>query len=71
MNLPLPRLCPNCRHYQRINLRNPLKLWNRTCMCNKKHAHHEGQCEVEFKTSYAPDRSEIVYCEKCYQQEIY
>ncbi|MBI4652819.1 hypothetical protein HY750_01010, partial [Candidatus Kuenenbacteria bacterium] len=27
MNLPLPRLCPNCRHYQRIKQRNPLKLW--------------------------------------------
>ncbi|MBI3305923.1 hypothetical protein HYZ82_02180, partial [Candidatus Nomurabacteria bacterium] len=36
MNLPLPRLCPNCRHYERINQRNPLKLWNRACMCDKK-----------------------------------
>ena len=34
MNLPLPRLCPNCRHYQRIKQRNPLKLWHRKCMCN-------------------------------------
>jgi len=71
MNLPLPRLCPNCRHYQRINLRNPLKLWHRQCMCDKKHANHEDKCEVEFETSYAPERSEIVYCEKCYQQEVY
>jgi len=63
MNLPLPRLCPNCRHYERINLRNPLKLWHRKCM--KK------DCENEFETSYSPDRPEIVYCEKCYQQEIY
>lgn len=63
MNLPLPRLCPNCRHYQRINFRNPLKLWNRKCMKNG--------CENEFKTSYSPDRPEIVYCERCYQQEIY
>ena len=62
MSLPLPRLCPNCRHYQRINLRNPLKLWDRKCM-------HEG-CQNEFKTSYAPDRPEIVYCEQCYQQEV-
>ncbi len=72
MNLPLPRLCPNCRHYQRINLRNPLKLWERTCMCDKQsHFHGMDKCVVEFKTSYAPDRSEIIYCEKCYQQEIY
>jgi hypothetical protein len=33
MNLPLPRLCPNCRHYQRLKQRNPLKLWHRRCMC--------------------------------------
>ena len=63
MSLPLPRLCPNCRHYERINLRNPMKLWDRKCM-------KEG-CKNEFKTTYAPDRPEIVYCEKCYQQEVY
>ena len=34
MNLPLPRLCPNCRHYQRLKQRNPLKLWHRRCMCS-------------------------------------
>jgi len=63
MNLPLPRLCPNCRHFQRLKQRNPLKLWHRKCM-------KEG-CNNEFKTTYAPDRPEVVYCEKCYQQEVY
>jgi len=63
MNLPLPRLCPNCRHYERMKKRNPLKFWHRKCM-------KEG-CNNEFETSYAPDRPEIVYCEKCYQQEVY
>jgi len=62
-NLPLPRLCPNCRHYQRVLKRNPNKLWHRQCM--KKGCHNE------FETSYAPDRPEIIYCEKCYQQEVY
>ncbi|OGI80996.1 hypothetical protein A3B93_00590 [Candidatus Nomurabacteria bacterium RIFCSPHIGHO2_02_FULL_42_24] len=72
MNLPLPRLCPNCRHYQRLKQRNPLKLWHRVCMCDKENHHnHKGKCEIEFETSYAPDRPEIVYCEKCYQQEVY
>jgi len=33
MNIPLPRLCPRCRHYQRIKQRNPLKLWSRQCQC--------------------------------------
>ncbi|OGI74195.1 hypothetical protein A2740_01530 [Candidatus Nomurabacteria bacterium RIFCSPHIGHO2_01_FULL_43_16] len=63
MNLPLPQLCPNCRHYSRINLRNPLKLWHRKCM--------KPGCPNKFKTTYAPDRPEIVYCEKCYQAEMY
>jgi len=36
MNLPLPRLCPNCRHYQRLKQRNPLKLWHRSCQCTGK-----------------------------------
>jgi hypothetical protein len=63
INLPLPHLCPNCRHYERLTQRNPLKLWHRTCM-------KEG-CNNEFETSYSPDQPEIVYCEKCYQQEVY
>ncbi len=71
INLPLPRLCPNCRHYARLKQRNPLKLWHRTCICDKNHPHHQGRCEIEFETSYAPDRPEIVYCEKCYQREVY
>ena len=72
MNLPLPRLCPNCRHYLRLKQRNPLKLWHRTCMCDKtNHFHKDDHCTVEFETSYAPERPEIVYCEKCYQQEVY
>jgi len=72
MILPLPRLCPNCRHYERINARNPLKLWERACMCSKStHFHGQDRCIVEFKTTYSPDRPEVVYCEKCYQQEVY
>ena len=61
-NLPLPRLCPDCRHHERIKQRNPMKLYERECM-------KEG-CDVKFQTTYAPDRPEIVYCEKCYQEGI-
>jgi hypothetical protein len=32
--LPLPRKCPNSRHFDRIKQRNPLKLWHRRCQCN-------------------------------------
>ena len=84
MNLPLPRLCPNCRHCQRIKQRNPLKLWHRKCQCagltseNKvyqntaDHVHHkkDEHCPSEFETTYAPERPEIVYCEQCYLREV-
>lgn len=69
-NLPIPRMCPNCRHYERLNFRTPSKLWNRVCMCDKSNHDHKGRCEVEFETSYAPDRPETVYCEHCYQKEV-
>jgi len=62
LDVPLPRLCPDCRHYRRIASRGPNKLWHRSCM-------KEG-CTNEFETSYAPERKEIVYCERCYQQEV-
>ncbi len=62
-NIPLPHLCPNCRYGNRLKQKNPLKLWSGKCM-------KEG-CGNEFETSYSPDRPEIVYCEKCYQQEVY
>ena len=63
MSLPIPHLCPNCRHCRRLAQRNPLKLWHRKCM--------KERCLNEFETSYSPDRAEVIYCEKCYQQEVY
>ena len=71
MNISLPRLCGNCRHYERLSLRNPASLYHRTCACDKENHIHKGRCQNEFETSYAPERPEIVYCEKCYQQEVY
>ena len=69
-NLPLPRKCPNTRSFEKFQLRNPVDIWHRQCMCDKQHPHHTGKCTNEFETSYAPDRPEIVYCEQCYQQEV-
>jgi len=72
LNLPLPRLCFNCRHVDRIKWRNVPALYDRQCMCDKEnHFHGKEKCQVEFETSYAPERPEIVYCERCYQQEVY
>lgn len=71
MHLPLPHKDFECRHKDKMLKRNPRKLWPRTCMCElKNHTHGVKKCENEFKTSYSPDRSEIVYCENCYQQEV-
>ncbi|MDP3988841.1 MAG: hypothetical protein Q8P93_01250 [bacterium] len=80
MGIALPRLCPNCRHGERFEARNPVRLWKRTCMCqgvtggaytnSTSHAHGTEPCSTTFQTSYSPDRPEIVYCEKCYQSEV-
>lgn len=60
-NLPIPRYCPNCRHYERLKYRNPMKLYKRVC---------SNGCGREFETTYAPERPERVYCEQCYQAEV-
>ncbi|KKS25903.1 MAG: hypothetical protein UU87_C0007G0001, partial [Parcubacteria group bacterium GW2011_GWA2_42_11] len=81
--LPLPHLCSECRHERRISDRLTLHLYERFCTCagktdstgvyknTVKHLHGEEPCGEEFKTGYPPDHPEIVYCEKCYQQEVY
>lgn len=69
-NIPIPTQCPNCRYYERVKFRNPLKLWHRQCTCDLLNHDHIGKCSNEFETSYAPDRPEKVYCEKCYQKEV-
>lgn len=71
MKIPIPRTCPECRHVSRLHDRGPNKLWHRPCMCKEKGHGHDGRCEIEFDTSYAPERPEVVYCEKCYQSEVY
>lgn len=68
--LPIPRECPFCRMAGRRRERRPFTLWHRTCMCDKANHKHEGKCQNEFETSYAPERPEIVYCESCYQAEV-
>jgi hypothetical protein len=60
-HLSIPTKCPDQRHLERIALRNPRQLRDRQCM----------KCWIEIKTSYNPERQEIVYCENCYNKEIY
>jgi len=81
-NIPIPRLCHNCRHVRRVKNQSSMKLWHRKCACTgeksengiyqnqAKHFHGADKCPNEFETSYAPDRKEIVYCESCYNSEV-
>lgn len=59
--LPLPRYCPNCRHYQRLQYRNPMHLYTRQCYNN---------CGTTFQTTYSPEQKYKIFCEKCYQREV-
>ena len=59
--LPIPKRHPDQRHLDRMNLRNPRKLYERQC----------DKCDKDIQTTYAPERKERVYCEKCYNTEIY
>jgi hypothetical protein len=60
-NLPLPRVHMNQRFLNRMNLRNWRKLYKREC----------DKCWINIQTTYSPDNTEKVYCEKCYNKEIY
>jgi hypothetical protein len=60
MLIPLPRQCFYCRHADRIRRRGQFKIFDRTC----------AKCKKVIKTTYAPDRPEIVYCESCYNSEV-
>ncbi len=81
MGLPVPEICPNCRHYERLRWRNPMKLWQRNCDCGgaeskngvyknvAKHEHGGNECPIAFETSYNPKGPEIVYCVPCFTVE--
>lgn len=71
--IELPKTCPDCRHSRRFAIRNPYKLWHRKCMNPVRSDTSNGMnkgCTNEFETSYAPDRTEKIYCETCYQHAV-
>lgn len=59
--LGVPSKCPDCRHKARLALRNPRMLFERHCT----------KCSIPVKSTYAPDRKETIFCEKCYLQSAY
>jgi hypothetical protein len=60
MLIPIPRKCFNCRHLERVARRGPLKVYSRICQ----------KCGKSIRTTFAPNRPEIVYCEECYLKEV-
>jgi len=61
MEIPVPRVCPTCRHNKRMLFKNPRELWNVNCT----------KCGVEISTSYPAEKKQKIYCEKCYLETIY
>ncbi len=61
MGLPAPTRCWNCRYDNRLGLRNPRRLFDRTC----------SKCAKPIRSTYSPERSGNVYCEECYLAEVY
>lgn len=60
-NLPVPHKCPLCRDRERTQLLNSTEICNRKC----------DKCGKDIKSSWPPERPEIVYCEDCYKEEVY
>ena len=54
-----------------MSVRPHRALWHRQCMCTQNEHDHEGRCPIEFETAYSPDGKELIYCEDCYNKEIY
>jgi len=61
LKVNLSNKCPECRHMNLLSLKNPRNLWDRKC----------DKCGIDLQTTYSSERSEKVYCEKCYLKEVY
>ncbi len=59
--IPVPHFCIECRHKERIKESTEITLYHRTCAKGKE----------TIETTFAPNRPEIVYCEKCYLETVY
>lgn len=59
--LPLPHKHPDVRYTERMKLRNPRKLFKRNC----------AKCAQPLNTTFAPQRTEQVCCDKCYMKMVY
>jgi hypothetical protein len=61
-NLPLPRHCPFCRIWDKVDVwTTNMKLYKRTC----------SKCSVDFTTHYSLERAPKIYCMNCYKIEYF
>ena len=60
-NLPIPKRHPDQRHLDRMKFCKSRKLYERDC----------NKCNTSIISTYDPAKKEVIYCEKCYKQEIY
>ncbi len=59
-HIPLPDICPDVRYLERSKLRNAHHLYERQC----------AKTGEKLMSTYAPDRPEIIYGEKAFQDLI-
>ncbi len=58
--ISIPKKHPDVRHSERQTWKNAKRIHARNC----------NKCWVAIKSTFAPQRLEKVYCEKCYQTEV-
>jgi uncharacterized Fe-S cluster protein YjdI len=81
--IPLPRECPNCRYYRRLEYRNPTKIRDTVCMCmgaemsngvytnTIEHTHGASPCGKQIETTMKENGGFIIYCDDCYKKEVF
>lgn len=60
MGISIPQHCFDCRYRSRFVRRNPRKLYSRHCE----------KCGESLLSTFSLERPELVYCEKCYLEDI-
>jgi len=58
--LPLPDICPACRHKQRMALRNERQLHKKKC----------DKCGEGMLTTFSEEAPYTIYCQKCFWENI-
>ncbi len=59
--IPIPRKCHDCRHYDRMELKNLRIMYDRKCQ----------RCHENIRTTYHSKDPAKVFCEKCYLEVVY